>query len=48
MTFPNDVDNVMEELEFRFERTELLVKAQIENIQKAPNIQESKPEKIIE
>ena len=27
---------------------ELLVKAQIENIQKAPNIQESKPEQIIQ
>ena len=44
--FPNDVGNVMEELEFRFGRPELLVKAQIENIQRSPNIQE--PEQIIE
>ena len=38
--FPNDVGNVMEELAFRFGRPELLLKA--------PIIQESKPEQIIE
>ena len=48
LILPNDVGNVMEEFEFRFGTAELLVKLQIENIQKASNIQESKRELIIE
>ena len=47
LIFPNDVPNVMEELQFRFGRPELLVKVQLQQIQQIKPIPEGKLDQIV-
>ena len=47
LIFPKDVPNLVEELEFRFGRPELLVKTQINVIKQFPNISEGRLDQIV-
>ncbi|XP_017462961.1 PREDICTED: uncharacterized protein LOC108356356 [Rhagoletis zephyria] len=47
LIYPDDVPNVLNELEFRFGRPDILVKWQLSKLQQLPTIAEHKPEQIV-